>query len=211
MVVPVVPVVEGDADQGLPVPDGGGHQGAPRLLREPGFHPHASLTAPKQLIMVDEGAAPNCDGPGGADLRHRLIFQARLGQQRHIVGGGVVVVVVEPAGVGKGAVFHPQLRRLLVHHRHKIRLAPRRVAGDGHSRVVSRLKQQAVQQSPQGDLLPRLQIDGRTLATQPLPFDAHYFIQVPRLLHRHQGGEQLRSAGDEPGLVDVVFIEHPAA
>ncbi len=161
--------------------------------------------------MVDEGAAPNCDGPGGADLRHRLIFQARLGKQRHIVGGGVVVVVVEPAGVGKGAVFHPQLRRLLVHHRHKIRLAPRRVASDGHGRVVSRLKQQAVQQSPQGDLLPRLQIDGRTLAAQPLPFDAHYFVQVPRLLYRHQGGEQLRGAGDEPGLVDVVFIEHPAA
>ena len=46
VVRPVVGVVEGDGDEGHPVPPGRRNQGPPGLLRKAGLHPYTALVPP---------------------------------------------------------------------------------------------------------------------------------------------------------------------
>ena len=60
-------------------------------------------------------------------------------------------------------------------------------------------------------MLARLQVEGRALSAGVLHLNGHYVVQTLSGLQGHQGGHQLGDAGNEPWLIRVVLIEHPAA
>ena len=159
--------------------------------------------------MVDEGAPLQGDILGGADAGHRGVFQAGAGQKGHVIGGRVVLLLVEAAGIGKMGVAHAKLPGLLIHKPGKALQVLPNPAGNDLGGIVARLEQQPVEQGLQGQLVPRLEIEGRALhPLQPFRFHGDDLGQVGGLLHRHQGGHQFGDTGNGAGGVHVLFKEH---
>ena len=161
--------------------------------------------------MVGELPPLQGNGPGGENLRHRGILQAGHPQLGHIQGRGVMIFIAQAVGVGKVGVGHAQVLGPLVHPPHKgLHLSPADSC-QGHRCVVARVEEQPVEQGFQGDRFPRLEIERGPLNPRPFPLDLHGFRQVsPQILRRHQRGHQLRGAGNGPGFLLVMGIEHPA-
>ena len=160
--------------------------------------------------MVVHGAPADGDRPRGRDPHQRFIFQRSLRQLRHIPRSGIVAFVIQPVGIGKGGVLHPQRPGLFVHHGHKAFDAAADVLGNGHRRIVAGTQQQSVQQRFQRQGLPFLQVHGRPLREGGLPADLHRVGQLP-CLHGHQRREDLGGAGNEHFSVGIALIEYPAA
>ena len=211
MIGPVVGGVEGDGDELLAVPQGAGNQGPSRLVGVARFQAGAPLIPPQQFVVVGQAPPGNEDRPGGNDGPQFLPLQYRPGQNGHIVGGGVVVRVIQTIGVCKVGVVHAQLGGLFVHLRHEALHVSPAVACNGQGRVVARGEHQPVEQSLQGDLLLRLEVHGRALRPRPLTLDGYRGGQVGMEFHRHQGGHQFGDAGDAPLFPGVFLIEHPPA
>ena len=90
--------------------------------------------------MVDEGAPLQGDILGGADAGHRGVFQAGAGQKGHVIGGRVVLLLVEAAGIGKVGVAHAKLPGLLIHKLCKALQVLPNPAGNDLGGIVARLE-----------------------------------------------------------------------
>ena len=211
MVSPVVAVAEGDADQGLAVPLRAGDQGAAGLAGVSRLHPGAPLVLPQEFVVVDQLPVLQGEAFGDHCLRHRGVLQAGPAQLGHVQGGSIMVLIPQTVGVGEVGVGHPQILGPLVHPAYEGVHIPGAGTGQGHRRVVPRGEEQAVEEGFQGQGLPRHQVEGGPLDPRPFPLDLHLAGEVsPQVLRRHQGGHEFRGAGDGPGGVLVLGVEHPA-
>ena len=153
VILPVVPVLQGDADQGLLPSFRAGDQGAASGVGVPGFHTYTPLIAPKQLVVVGQGPTGHMGRAGGDKSLQAFVFQDLLGQQGHIIGGRIMVFVIQPVGIYKVSILHPQAVRPLVHPVHKGLYRPGAAPGNGQGGVVAGGQQQAIEQLLQCQLL----------------------------------------------------------
>ncbi len=96
----------------------------------------------------------------GDDGLKQLIFHGRLHHQGNVIGGSIVVGVVEPWTLTKWVPGSPAPGSL-VHVLHESRLVPIHRLRQDLSRLVGRGEQQAVQQLFHRQDLTRLDIGGR--------------------------------------------------
>ena len=75
-------------------------------------------------------------GQGGGNCAHRTVLKSSLGDQRHVIGRGIVVIVVEPVGIGKMRVGAAQGRGPGVHHIRKLGVAARHVLRQSVAHLV---------------------------------------------------------------------------
>ena len=210
MVGPVVAVLQRHGDQPLAVSLRTAHQRPPSSLCIAGFQPQAVIHITQQLVVVVHGPPADGNGPGGGDPHQRLVFQGGPGQLCHVPGGGIMVLVVQAVGIGKGGIFHLQFPGLFVHQRHKALHTAAHMLGDGHRRIVAGAEQQSIQQGLQGQGLPLFQVHGGTFGTGRLPADLHRILKIS-LLNGHQRRQDFGGAGDEHFPVGIALIKHPAA
>ena len=158
------------------------------------------------------GHGPSADGNrlGRGNPHQSFVVHRRAGQTRHIPGGGIVVLMIQAVGIGKGGVLHTQLLSGLVHHADKPFLTAAHVVRNGHRRIVAGTQQQSVKEGLQRQLLPLLEVHGGPLRHGRLPGDFDHVVQVS-FPDGHQGREDLGGAGDEHFLVGVVFIQNTPA
>ena len=89
-----------------------------------------------------------------------------LDDERQILGGGVVILVVEAVGVGKVGAGAAQLRGLFVHQRHEGVHRAGYVLGDDVAGLVGRGHHDAVEQILEGDDLSGLESDGAAVLVE---------------------------------------------
>ena len=126
---------------------------------------------------------------------------------RHIIGGGIMVVVRQAVRVGKMGVGKPQRRHLLVHQlrefrqiaAYRLRYRVGAVIGGFHHRPVQRV--------PQRDDLARLQRQMGRVA--PLPYVAYRLLRYGDLilwLGVHQPQRRRQYLGNTGGILLFVHI-----
>ena len=207
MVGPIVPVVEGHADEILPLPPGTGDQRPPRLAGVAGLHAGAAVILPEELVVVGQRPPLQGNGLRRDDPGDGLIVQAGPPQLCHVQGGGIVPRIPQAVGVGEMGARHAQIDRPLVHPLHERCHVPGAVAGQRHRRVVAGVEQKAIEQRLHLQDLSGSQIEGGPLDARPLRLDLHRPGQVaPQRLHRHQRRHELRGAGHGAGGVLVLGI-----
>ena len=209
VVVPIVTVVEGHADQGHTLPLGGRDQGSARRLGIAGLDPQTAVIELKKLVMIGQIPLPDGDGGGRDDPAEHLVLQSIGGEPGHVGGAGVVALGVQAVGVGEVGVGHCKALGHLVHQRHKGVHFPGHTVGHRQGGVVSAGEHQPVEQLLQGQNVPRGQVHGGALR-HVVPGDGILCAQVA-VLNGHHSGHNLGDAGDEPLLIGVLGVKHPAA
>ena len=155
--------------------------------------------------MVGHRPAAHRGRPGGTDAPKGGILR-RVGRQyRHIPRGGVVVLVVQPIGIGKGGARHAKSRRLVVHGGHKS-LQPAAAIRQRQGRVVAAAQHQAVQQLLHRHHLAGLEIHGGAL--HHVIIGHRDGVRQPGMLQHHQGRHDLGGACDPHTPPGVLFIQH---
>ena len=141
---------------------------------------------------------------GGSDFAEGLVLHGLLSDERQVVSGGIVRVVVIAVGVGKVCARAADLSGALVHHGHEIVDAAAHQVGNGVGAVVSGFEHGAIQQiaeshhlageyrhngAVRGDVLRHLR-DGHFLIKGYIAFQGqqnrHDFGGAGRI-HAHQG------------------------
>src|SRR5690606_32240678 len=129
----------------------GGHQAVPGRLGVAGLDPVHVTVAPQQAIAVGLTVVVVLEVFFRVDLVVLgKIPDQGLGHQRHVVGGGEVVVPGQAGGVFKVGVHHPQQLGLLVHNVGKGRLGAGDVLGEDDGGVVAGLDNHPPQQVDDG-------------------------------------------------------------
>ena len=131
---------------------------------------------------------------GGTDLPKQGDLQRRLGYERQLLGGGVVVLVIQTVGIDEMGVRQPQPGGPLVHGLGKGLDAARDRQGNGRRRVVGGLQKEGVEQLLQRQHLPRHQIDGGALDAHRLGGNGHRGFGIHGL-QGHQGRHDLGGGG----------------
>ena len=208
--------------QPLAVPQAAGHQTVPRLRRGAGLaavHPVIEIiqntpvgeqrVGGVQLPCLGLVGGRHLIGHGAGDGHEGLMLHGLPEEQIDIVGGGIVVHIVQAVGVGKVGAGAAQLLRPLVHQLHKgltgagyrLRQNVRRLVG-GH-------QQQAVQQLFHRQHLALLDAGGAALRVLIVHHrrcgDGLVQRQLPGVhgLQRQQGRHHL---GDAGGVFPLLLI-----
>ena len=159
---------------------------------------------PPRLDAAQDGAARVGDLGEGGDP------QQVLGQRRQVAGAGVVAALVEADRVGVVGVGQPQRRRVAVHLGDEARLRTGGSAGEVVGGVVAAAQDQAVEQVPHADPLPRPQAEQRLAVFGLVGSGADDAVER-QLVQGDVGGHQLRRAGDRQVLLAGVGDQHFAA
>ncbi len=210
VIVPVVGIAEGDGDKGGSHALGGGDQSAACRLGVAGLKADTALVAAQELVVVFHIPLPKGDGLGGDDLRQHGVGQHGAGDERHVVGGGIMPLHLQPIWVGKVGVLKTQVGGLLIHELGKGLHISGDVDGDGHGCVIARAQKEAVEQMAQRQFLVVVQIHRGSLGAHSSGVHGDRFVQVIGLLRGHQGGHQLGDGGDGALCVGVFGIDHTA-
>ncbi len=83
-------------------------------------------------------------GRGVSDSGKKLVLEKSPGNNRKVIGGGIVIIVMETVGVDKMSVFAAKLRRLIVHHFGKVIHTAPDMFGHGVGHFVGGACQNAV-------------------------------------------------------------------
>ena len=154
---------------------------------------------------------------GSDDGAEQVVFQRRGHEQGDVVGGGVVVLVVEAVGVGEVGALAAQLPGFPVHVGHKLLHAAVHRLGQSLGRVVGGGEEEAVEQFLHRQLFPGFQV-GAGLVREGFPGgqladgDHGVLCQLARLqgLHHQQGGHHLGDAGGVGIVVGVHIVQYLA-
>ena len=141
------------------------------------------------------------------------MFHGRLHHQGDVIGGGIVIGVVEAVDIDKVGPLAAQLLGPLVHVLHKGRLIPVHRLRQDLGRLVGRGEQQAVQQLLHRQHLSRLDIGGgapfRDLGGRGGGRDGGIRSELPLLdgLQHQQGGHYLGDAGWIGLLIGPLLVQ----
>ena len=151
---------------------------------------------------------------GGDDLPEGGVGHALLGHAEDVPGGGVVIVVMEPVGVGEVGVLHAQLLRPLVHPLHESGDVPGHGDGQGVGGLIGGGYHQAVEQVVDGDLLSGLEVGGGGVLRHAHKGllrhgdqSVHGQLAPADGLQGQQAGHDLCDAGGIPDIVGVLLVE----
>ena len=164
----------------------------------------------QQRARVGRLAVPHGQAAGGNDLGKQRVLQGGAGQQRHIVGGGVVVLGIQAAGGDKMGVVHAQRSGPAVHLPGKLRKAAAQAHGGGAGGVVAAGKQHPDRQRVQRDGIPLLQSHAGAFRQDGGIVHRKFLLQVLPF-QRQQRGHDLGGAGHRELLVDILRKQHLAA
>ncbi len=174
---------------------------------------HQSVGVVEDPFRMEVGGG-NSVAHRGDDLAEVGVLHGLQAHPGHVPGGGVVVVVVVAVGIHKVRARHAQFGGALIHQVHKGRDASGNQRGQGVTGLIGRGDEGAVQQVPDGEDLPRLQI----LGGAALPDAGVEVISQGDLgvqgqlapvyrLRSQKAGHHLGDAGGEAALVGVLFVE----
>ena len=149
--------------------------------------------------------------PGGAARdAHKVVVLHGGGQDLGHVGcAGVVVVVVQAAGVHKVRVDAAQLGGLLVHHVGKGLVVAGHVAGQDIGGLVARGQQQAGEKILDGQGLPRHQARGRAVGGDLIEVGLRDRLGLVKVcvVKDHQGAHDLGHRGRVAALGGVLVVD----
>ena len=158
--------------------------------------------------MIGHGPAAHCSRPGGADPAKCRVLR-RIGcQYRHIPRSGIVILIIQPVGVGERGILHSQFRRLVVHGLHKF-LQPAAAVRQRQRRVVAAAQHQAVQQFLHRHRLAGLEIHGGAL--HHMRSGHSNGIGQPGPVQCYQRRHDFGGAGDPHPPSGILFIQDLAA
>ena len=177
MVLPVVTVIQGDRDQTHAVPFRTGHQRPAGIAGVAGFQSDTARIASKQLVVVVHGTAADAHVHGRYQACKRRLTQRAGGEHRHVLRAGIMSLLIQPAGVGKGRMTHAELRRLLVHPNDKLFHSAAAEIRNALRRVVSGGQHQAVEQLLHRQLLAAAKVHGRALLEVRV-LDCHHVTEA---------------------------------
>ena len=213
--------------QGGALPGGGGDQAVAGFPGRTGLDADGArvyiavvLEAGQQTVGVVQGPLGRLVGGGDGigvrrdDLPEGGVGHALLGHEIDILGGGVMVGVVQAVGVYKVGALHAQLLGALVHLLHE----GGDVAAYGHGqdvgRLVGRVDHQAVEQVLNGDLLSGYDVGGGGVVRDVCQgggvhsdHGVHGEISPADRLNGQQSGHDLGDAGRVAHLVGVHLME----
>ena len=151
----------------------------------------------------------------GDDLPEGGMRHGLLGHFVDVLGGGVVIRVVQAVGVGKVGVLHPQLCGPLVHLLHEGGNIPGNGNGQGVGSLVGGGKKQAVEQILHGDFFPCHQVGGGGVLSnirESLRRDGDHGVQAQlppaHGLQGEQGGHDFGDAGGVAGFVGALLQQN---
>ena len=209
------------ADQLHAVPLGAGNQSLARFGGISGLASHqvrvgVGLSGKKLVLgrdkklLADRGGTGNGVGRRSGHLAEQIVGEKGPGDLRHIIGGGVVVLIENPIGVGKMGIHTAELLRSFVHQLREFLHASADMLRQGGGHLVRRSHEKPVERLLHGDLLSRFDAD----VGVGLPVDAvHRFVGIGyrflqgTLLHDDQRGQDLGDAGGIQLFMDIFFIQ----
>lgn len=161
MILPVVRRTQRDGNEPPSVPFHGADERPPGCAGEACLHADRAVQRPQKAVVVRKAAPLNRDLPRGDDLGKGRDLQRGARQARKVERRGIVLRRVQTVRVRKMGVPQAKLPRPSVHGLHKgpDRAAVRQSQRDGG--IVAGVQQQAVEQSADRELLPRLEIERR--------------------------------------------------
>ena len=216
MIVPVVAVVEGNADQRQPVaprradetaPRGGG---IARLAADAvGVERERAVVVGVGHVLIGRRDKVHRAGSSRGETCESFVFKRRRHQQRHIVCGGVVIGVVKPARGHKMGASHAELTRALVHQARKALRAAGYRNRSGVRRVVAGAHHHAHGEVAQLNALAEPEIHRAALGGH-LVGEGDRLVMRRRAFKGDQRGHQLGGARGLHPLVGVVRQQHLA-
>ena len=151
-------------------------------------------------VLVRRGKLP---GRAAGDLAEGGLLQRRLKDAAEVARCRVVVVVMQPAGVGEVRVLAAELGGLLVHEVDEALPGPAHMAGEHIGCVVSGRKQQAGQQVLHRDLLVGLQAAHHAVLAElreVVRLDRDHVVEVRALKHEQRGHDLCRRSRIAPRI-----------
>ena len=158
-------------------------------------------------VLVRRGQLPR---RAAGDLAERGLFQRRLKNAAEVTRGGVVVVIVQAAGVCEVRVLAAELGGLLVHEVNEALPGPAHMAGEHVRSVVAGRKQQAGQQVLHRYLLSGLDAAHHAVLAELreiVRLDRDHIVEA-RALEHEQRGHDLGRRGREAPRIGVLGKKH---
>ena len=153
---------------------------------------------------------------GGNDLPEGFILQGCHGDQIHIIGSGVMVVVMHAAGVDKVGIDRSEFRGLFIHHLGEVvQAAVAHIVAEHHGGFVARGEQRRIEQFSGGEgLAPENACQRSAGAAQgildvELELDLRC-VQIRDIFQRQQGGHNFGGGRRIDLFIGVLFIDHLA-
>ena len=196
MILPVVRRTQRDGNEPPSVPFHGADERPPGCAGIARLHANRAVQRPQKAVVVRKAAPLDRDLPRGDDLGKGRDLQRGARQARKVERRGIVLRRVQTVRVRKMGVLQAKLPRPSVHGLHKgpDRAAVRQSQRDGG--IVAGVQQQAVEQSADRELLPRLEIERRAFDPDCLLRHGDNGIRIS-VLRDEQTRQDLCRAGDE--------------
>lgn len=164
-------------------------------------------------LLGKGGAGGNYIASGAGHFAEQLVRKILLRDQRHIMDGGIVFVVMLSVGGHKMGIGTAELFGGFVHQIHEGLHAAADVLADGVAALVGGAHHQSVEGLLHGDGFPDLDADVGIIppdnAVDRIGGIFHHFVQTA-LLTGDVGGQNLGGAGGIQLFVDVLGIEDRA-
>ena len=207
---------QGDAYQPPSVPLREGHQSIQRGLGESGFPSCTSIvgigTFRKHFVVVIEPALLSAHVGFGDHIGLRLAYLAEqrmavgcLGDQRHIMGRGIMILVRQPVGVGEMGVGAAKLGGPLIHQFHKSVYTAADVFCHCQADLIGGLQHHAVKTFLHGKDFPHPDTDVGTVPFNAVNgvFRECYPLIQGRIFYGKKGGHHF---GDAGGVFNRVHV-----
>ena len=162
---------------------------------------------PQQPVVIGPCPAGNRDLFGGCYPGKNRIFHGKGRNLSQFQSSRIVRLAIQTTGIFEMCMPKAQRLCFFIHFLNKALFPFRVKAGQRRCRIVAAFQQQSVQQIRYRQLLPRPQIDGRSLNAAPFLTDCDRFLQII-LLQSHQGGHDLCGTGHSPRLRGLFLIQH---
>ena len=152
-------------------------------------------------------------GGGGDDFAENLVLHSGGSHEVDVIGGGVVVGIVETMGVGKVSACHAQVFRSLIHALHKGLFRAAQGFGQNVTGLIARRHQIAVQQLLDGEHFALHNAGGGAALGQGHRLLGGCYLGLQGELsgvngpEDHQGGHDLGDRGGVAFFVGVVVIQ----
>ena len=184
MVVPIVGGVQGNADKAHAVTLGGADKASACFVGKACFYADTIGVHFQQLIGIGEGAViwriAKIEGDRllTADSGKIGVLQGFGGKERHIICGGIVVVMVKPGGGYEMGVCKSHLGCTGVHKVGKFFHRPRNFYGGAVGGVVARGQEHSYAQVSLGDDVPLDKSHGRAFGKDGGRVNGEFGIEV---------------------------------